>query len=175
MVRIVKSVRELNFSGLMAVYAQTNRETAEERWPEESEYRGLLLAESEFYDYLTQVFFRTPGARYAVWEEGGRYVSALRLEPYRDGLLLAALETAPEFRCRGYAEQLIRAVLETVSETAVYAHVDKANTPSRRTHEACGFEKILDYGVYADGSVFRSSVTYCRKERDCKPAGDLLG
>ena len=163
MVRIVKSMKELDFSGLMAVYAQTNRAAAERQWPEESEYRGLMLAESEFYDYLAQVFFRTPDARYAVWEEGGRYVSALRLEPYRDGLLLAALETAPEFRRRGFAAQLIRAALETVPGTAVYAHVDKSNTPSRRTHEACGFEKVLDYGVYADGSVFHSSVTYCRR------------
>ena len=163
MVRIVKSMKELNFYSLMEVYAQTNLETARQQWPRESEYRGLMLAEEDFRSYLSQVFFRTPDAMYAIWEEGGRYVSALRLEPYRDGLLLAALETAPGERRKGYAVQLIRAALDAVAGTPVYAHVAKGNLASRKTHEACGFVKILDYGVYADGSVFHTSVTYCHK------------
>ena len=160
MLRIVKSMKELNFYSLMEVYAQTNLETARQQWPWESEYRGLMLAEEDFRNYLSQVFFHTPGALYAIWEEGGKYVCALRLEPYRDGLLLAALETAPDERRKGYAVKLIRTVLDTITGTPVYAHVDSANLPSRKTHEACGFEKILDYGVYADGSVFHTSVTY---------------
>ena len=160
MVRIVKSMKELNFYSLMEVYAQTNLETARQQWPRESEYRGLMLAEEDFRSYLSQVFFRTPDAMYAIWEEGGGYVSALRLEPYRDGLLLAALETAPDHRRKGYAVQLIRATLDAVAGTPVYAHVAKDNLPSRKTHETCGFIKILDYGVYADGSVFHTSVTY---------------
>ena len=72
--------------------------------------RQIQLAEEEFYRYLSQVFFKTPGAICAVWEESGRYVSALRLEPYRDGLLLEALDSQTKLRRRGYAGGLIEAV-----------------------------------------------------------------
>lgn len=65
------------------------------------------LAEEDFREYLSQVFFAAEGAAYFILEEAGRYVSALRLEPYEDGLLLEALETAPEERRKGYAAHLI--------------------------------------------------------------------
>ena len=91
MLYLARSLSRLHFSSLMAVYAESNRENGREFWPEEPEMRQIQLAEEDFYRYLSQVFFRSPGAVYAVWEENGRYVSALRLEPYRDGLLLEAL------------------------------------------------------------------------------------
>lgn len=163
MLIIAKSLNELTFSGLMAVYTEGNLDMGRERWPEESEGRQLMLAEEEFYNYLRQVFFPTKGAAYLIWEERGSYVSALRLEPYQDGLLLEALETAPEQRRKGYAAALVRTVLEQYRNVRIYSHVAKGNTASRRTHEACGFRKILDHAVYADGSVLRSSVTYCHE------------
>ncbi|MBQ9167007.1 MAG: GNAT family N-acetyltransferase [Oscillospiraceae bacterium] len=154
---------ELNFSDLMEIYIDGNRENAVDRYPNESEYQGLLLAEQDFYQYLKECFFLTPGAFYAVWMEKGNYVSALRLEPYRDGLLLEALETKPEERRKGYAGLLVNGVLAYLREqksVVVYSHVNKRNVPSRRIHESCGFQKILDYAVYADGSVLSNSVTY---------------
>ena len=101
MLYLARSLSRLHFSSLMAVYAESNRENGREFWPEEPEMRQIQLAEEDFYRYLSQVFFRSPGAVYAVWEENGRYVSALRLEPYRDGLLLEALETARSSGERG--------------------------------------------------------------------------
>ena len=106
MLYLARSLSQLHFGSLMAVYADANRENGREAWPEEPEMRQIQLAEEEFYRYLSQVFFKTPGAICAVWEESGRYVSALRLEPYRDGLLLEALETAPEQRRKGFAAAL---------------------------------------------------------------------
>ena len=123
----------------------------------------LYLAEQDFYQYLRECFFAVPGAFYAVWVEHDRYVSALRMEPYKDGLLLEALETAPEHRQKGYATALIRAALQKAGSVKVYSHVSKKNVPSWKTHEVCGFQKILDYAVYADGSVLRSSVTFCHE------------
>ena len=161
MVIIARSLKELEFSKLMAVYAEGNLEAGRDRWPEEPEYRRQLLAEQDFYNYLSQVFFRTVDAVYLVWQERGEYVSALRLEPYRDGLLLEALETDPAYRRKGYAGLLVRETLARFGGAKIYSHVAKKNAPSRRTHEACGFRKILDHAVYADGSVLHSSVTYC--------------
>lgn len=154
MLYLARSLSRLHFSSLMAVYAESNRENGREFWPEEPEMRQIQLAEEDFYRYLSQVFFRSPGAVYAVWEENGRYVSALRLEPYRDGLLLEALETAPEQRRKGFAAALIRAVqcfLE--GKTKLYSHVDKRNLSSLKVHEKCGFRRVADFAVCVDGSV----------------------
>ena len=163
MLKIAKTMKELSFSALMEVYLEGNRENGKDSYPEEPEGSQLMLAEQDFYNYLTQVFFPTEGAVYLIWEEQGRYASALRLEPYRDGLLLEALETAPDQRRKGYAKALLQAALREFDGVKIYSHVHKRNTASRRTHETCGFRKVLDHAVYADGSVLHSSVTYCHE------------
>ena len=148
-----RSMKELSFGQLMEVYTEGNLENGRDVWPYEPEARQAALAEQEFYNYLQQVFFRTADARYLIWEENGRYLSALRLEPYQDGLLLEALETAPQHRRKGYAVKLVQAALKHAGNIKIYSHVSRKNTASLRTHEKCGFRKILDHAVYADGSV----------------------
>lgn len=159
MLIIAKRLRELSFGSLMKVYAQSSLEWGQKYHPQETPDRQIALGEQDFYDYLNRVFFRTPGAVYAVWAEQGSYVSALRLEPYRDGLLLEALETAPDQRRKGYAKALIQAVLKQAGEGRIYSHVSRRNTASLRTHEICGFVKYLDYAVDIDGSVDPKRVT----------------
>ena len=154
MLLIMKRLEELDFSALMDIYVEGNLEKAEEYGD-----GGLLRAEREFYDYLREDFFRQPDAFYAVWTEQGSYVSALRLEPYKDGWLLEALETAPDYRKKGYAKALMIAVLEYMDQNIIYSHVSKRNEASLRTHYACGFQKHLDHVVYLDGSVTNRGVT----------------
>lgn len=164
MLYLAEKMSALHFGSLMAVYAESNRENGRVFWPEESEMRQMQLAEEDFYNYLSQVFFKTPGAMYAVWKENERYVSALRLEPYRDGLLLEALETAPAQRRKGCAAALIQAVqvfLRQRGSVKLYSHVDKQNLPSLKTHEACGFRRTADYAVYIDGSINQEMYTLC--------------
>ena len=163
MLCIVKSLRELDFRQLMDVYEEGNLENAAELWPGEPDGQLLLMAEQSFHQYLRECFFPTEGAYYCVWVENDRYVSALRLEPYKDGLLLEALETKPSERRRGYAAALLKAVLQEVGEKKVYSHVGKRNTASLRTHEKCGFRRILEHAVYADGSVMTNHCTFCSK------------
>lgn len=155
MLMVAKSLRELRFGELMEVYAESNQEKAED-WPDLSRGFALQLAEQDFFQYLKKVFFSTPRAVCCLWEEEGCYVSALRLEPYRDGLLLEALETAPAQRKKGYASALIRAVQDFLAEQGpvkLYSHVHKGNSASLRTHETCGFSVISDHAVYISGSV----------------------
>ena len=154
MLLIAKRLEELDFSALMDIYVEGNLEKAEEYGD-----GGLLRAEREFYDYLREDFFRQQGAFYAVWTEQGSYVSALRLEPYKDGWLLEALETAPADRKKGYAKRLMGEVLEYMGQAVVYSHVSRRNEASLRTHYACGFQKYLDHVVYLDGSVTNWGVT----------------
>ena len=155
MLLFARSFKDLRFSELMQVYEQSNLEAAGERKNLPPLF-ALQLAEQDFRQYLQEVFFRTPGAYCCIWEENGRYVSALRLEPYRDGLLLAALETSPVHRRKGYAAALIHGVQAYLVQQGafrLYSHVNKRNTASLRTHESCGFRVISDCAVYLNGSV----------------------
>ncbi len=153
MLRIVRHLGKLPFGSLMEVYREGNEENGLDCWPEASPERRLAMAEERFYQYLREVFFTTPGAAYALWEVEGRPVSALRLEPYRDGLLIEAVETLPALRLRGYAKQLLLAVLEQYRGNKLYSHVGKLNEPSLGLHQSCGFQRVLEYAVYIDGSV----------------------
>ena len=158
MLILAHSIRELRLRDLMEVYEDSNREKAGD-WPNLPPMFALQLAEQDHREYLQEVFFRTPGAVLAVWEENGTYVSALRLEPYKDGLLLNALETVPIHRKQGYAARLIRAVQENMGNVKIYSHVNKRNMPSLKTHEACGFRAISDCAVFLSGSVDYRSCT----------------
>lgn len=159
MLIIAKNLRELSFGQLMEIYVEACLERGQELYPEEPEARQIAIGEQEFFNYLDQVFFCTENAFYAIWQAEGKYVTALRLEPFRDGLLLEALETRPDCRRKGYATALIKAVQAQVGDIKIYSHVNKRNIASMRTHIACGFRVFLDYAVYVDGSVRRDTVT----------------
>lgn len=163
MLKVIRSMRELEFGQLMNVYAETNIEHAQQNWPDQPDGYRLALAEQDFYDYLRHCFFTVPGAVYCVWLVNGEYVSALRLEPWRDGALLEALETALPQRKQGYAQALVCSVqiyLREQGAVGLYSHISKRNTASIAVHEKCGFRKIHDYAAYLDGSVDRHSATY---------------
>lgn len=157
MLRMIRSMRELNFRALTDVYCDNEEILGHhDQGPERR-----LDAEQEFYRYLKEVFFCTSEACYAVWARDGRYLAALRIEPYRDGLLIAALETAPGARGNGYATALLSAVLQKFNNRIFYSHVRKDNITSLRVHEKCGFICVSDSAVMLSGSVTLSHCTLC--------------
>lgn len=159
MLLIARKMSELDFPRLMAVYEEGNRENAEDLHPNLPEGQGILQAEQDFYQYLLHDFFETNGAYYAVWQENGIYLSALRMEPYKDGCLLEALETHPQYRRQGFAEKLIRAVMPMGKK--IYSHVEKRNKASLCVHKKCGFCIVSDQATYVDGSVNNKCYTLC--------------
>lgn len=160
MLCIATKIHQLDFSKLMEIYIEGNQENGALLCRDMSPNQQLLQAEQAFYQYLTGSYFQTQGAMYAIWTEQGQYISALRLEPFLDGLLLEALETAPAFRRQGYGMKLIQAVQKAYPQK-IYSHVSKRNIPSLRIHEKCGFCRVLDYARYIDGSVSQTAVTLC--------------
>lgn len=163
MLKIIRSLSKLDFRQLMDVYLEGNEMCGRSRYQRYSRNLQLLYAEQDFYTYLRD-FFRIPNAFYAVWIDGMRYVSALRLEEYADGLLLTALETMPSERKKGYATHLISAVLDYLGRDGnyrVYSHVKKDNTASVSIHLSCGFQIIADEAVYLDGTCRTDSYTLC--------------
>lgn len=167
MLILFDSLSNLRFGELMCVYEEGNRENAKDLYGHMDRNAGIIQAEQDFYAYLEQVFFKTNNARYAIWEEDGHYVSALRLEPYEDGLLLAALETRPGYRQQGYAQRLIRSAMDLVL-VPVYSHVNKGNMASLKTHFSCGFERISEYAKRIDGSMVDDCCTLIRKPDKAK-------
>ena len=170
MLKIIDNMRQLNFSDLMLVYEESNLTSGGDRYPGMSEFDRLREAEQDFYQYLRSLFFKQQNARYAMWEENQHYVSAVRLEPYQDGLLLCALETAPDFRRKGYARKMLHALQEHLLGEKLYSHVTKINTASLELHKSCGFHTIKDYAAFIDGSISHDSVTMLY---ECKEAESM--
>ncbi len=141
MLLCAKNPSQIDCHQLMAVYSQEQ--------------------EMSFFDDLSD-FFSQKKAFYCIWQDGD-YVSALRLEPYGDGLLLSGLETKPDCRSRGYAKLLLKAVLsleEVKSWGKVYSHIHKRNIISQKLHKKMHFEKISDTAVLLDGTVSAFYETY---------------
>ena len=152
----------INFSMLMDVYMETNINSGLYDYSEYSMPQQRILAEDDFYKHLNDVFFAQHGAKYFIWATEGVYKSALRLEPYRDGLLLTALETRPDSRRMGYGFHLVQAVIEYLSQCGsgiLYSHIDKRNRASLFLHKKCGFQTEKDYAVFLDGSISHNSYT----------------
>ena len=148
----IRRFEDFNFPALMALYREGNEENGAIFYPLEPLQTQLALAEQAFRTYLANDFFSKENVRYCIWHEGETYLSALRLEPFRDGLLLEALETHPDHRRKGYAKQLIRSVFSQLpTGTRIYSYVDKENVPSLAAHFACGFSILLDHAVQPDG------------------------
>ena len=124
---------------------------------------GVDLEAFEQRRYLIRGFFSVPGALCCLWIVKGRCVSLLRLEPWRDGLLLTGMETLQGERRRGYAAALLTAVqphLKNSGELRLYSHVDNRNIASIRVHEKCGFCRISDTAHLLDGTITARMGTY---------------
>ena len=160
MLLIAKSLRELDFRQFMDVYEEENRQTARERYPHLPEGQGLGEAEQDFYAFLKEGFFTSSDAFCSVWKVAGQYVSALRMERYRDGWLLEAVETKSNCRRHGYAAALMKETFAYLQMGKVYSHIHKKNLSSKKLHENLGFLHIADYAVFIDGSVNDRYNTY---------------
>lgn len=138
-------LQQLDYPLLMALYREGNAENGEYFYPDEPPRRQLALVEEDFRQYLSEDFFSIPGVCYWIWQEENVYLSALRLEPFRDGLLLEALETHPDHRRMGHAKALLTAVLQALPKgTRIYSEISKKNLASQATHRACGFALLQD-------------------------------
>lgn len=162
MLKFAYNLRSINFSKLMDVYIEGNQKNGAVNYPQESPQQQLIYAEQDFYQFLKDIFFVQVGAAYALWQSEEAYTAALRLEPYHDGLLLSALETRPDARCKGNATKLINAVIENLKSSSngiLYSHVSKSNLQSLSVHLKNGFEVFKDHAVYLDGSVAHNCYT----------------
>lgn len=159
MLSIITKPEELPFRSLMDVYEQTNFNIGAGKYPHCDTNERLAIVEQELYQYLCELLANKT-AFVALWTVQKRCVAALRLEQYRDGFLLTSLETRPTDRKKGYATELVRAVLTSFKEQKIYSHIHRSNHISLTLHERCGFHRIASFAEFLDGSVSNNAYTY---------------
>lgn len=143
MVVVFEALNRMDCSALAELYELKNRK--EER---------------DFVEYLRDGFFRNTGARYYVWLENGRYVAALRLEPWEGKLLLSGLQTHPACRRQGYGFLLMQSVLQEYDRGNVYSHIHHRNRGSIALHLKAGFRRTSETARLLDGTVTSQYGTY---------------
>lgn len=164
MVTFHRNRTDCKISELLSVYEQSIETDRRLRYLHFDENIGFQTAAQDFYQYLSQIFFRTSGAVLAAYSDCGKYVSALRLEPYKDGYLLSGLETAPEHRRKGFARRLVTEVIVHCCEAGIsrlYSHIHKQNIPSKDLHISVGFSVIRKDAVLLDGTFSDQYETLC--------------
>lgn len=161
MLKWIEDINQLSFYNLMQIYTETNLKDVEFNYPYLHGNEALFCVESSFYHFLNDVFFKTKGAKYAIWIQNNKWVSALRLEPFVDGMLISGLETHPDHRNCGYAKYLLNGVISQMnSGLKVYAHIDPNNLASIAVHTRCGFNKISSCSHMLNGNIDMNMDTY---------------
>ncbi len=160
---------------LMDVYAESNRENAEDFFPELTDRdEAVRRVEEGFLAFLRDEFFAGPGAVCWVLAEDGVWVSAARTTRVGpDRHYLEALETRPDRRRRGCGAELLRGIIGALKEEGDFrlcCCVSKRNTASLRTHEKCGFRIVSEEGYdwllgEADGRDYGLEYAYCEGGR----------
>ncbi len=145
---------------LLEVYRQSIEKDGRRLRPGAEKREQLRLGEDAFLSALLD-FFREPGCEYAIWEDAGFYRAALRIQPYLDGTLITALETAPDFRRQGFAYRLLHHLCKDASLEGrrLYSHVHVKNHASLQLHLRCGFRVARDTAVLLDGTVSQNYLT----------------
>ena len=147
-------MEDLDFPRLAKIYREGFLATISYFSPRDTDpERGLRMVEEKFLEYYRTDFFAVPGRRCYVLEDGGRWVSTIRLFPVpgQPGVWHAeALETAPDCRRRGYARSLFSLLfreLEAEGPFTLTDTVNQTNAASLALHTACGFECFQDPAV----------------------------
>lgn len=148
---------ELDGRKLMDLYGESNRENAEDFYPDADAAVGTARVEESFLAFLRDEFLPKPENTYWVWEEDGVYLCALRLTEFNDRLFyLEALETHPAFRRRGCSEKLFSAVIDALKPGGPFRICDcvsKRNVPSIAAHQKAGFRIVSDSGYDYPGQT----------------------
>ena len=162
LLHIISASSMLDYGQMVNVYHESLLREGREKYPNLDQNLQQLEVEQDFYLFLKS-FLKQSNSFCAVWALDCGYVSALRIEPYRDGFLVEGLETHPNFRNHGYAKQLLRATLDYLNDRGrykIYSHIHPQNISSVKVHLSCGFICVSDCAAYVDGSVDNHSCTY---------------
>lgn len=159
----LRYMAQVDFSQLLQVYEESILRHAKRDYPDLEAAEALYREQQKFYEDC-RCFF-ADGGKYYILVSEGKYVSVLCTESYDEGILISALETAPDCRRRGYARKLLLAVKES-EKGKLYSHVAKSNRASFALHEACGFSVLKESARLLDGTVSGRFYTMVANENN---------
>lgn len=135
---------------VQSVYPEGCLDNARWKYPDREDLSEAIREQEQGFVAFLKEFLEEDRNRYFLWEEGGEWVSALRLTKLSDCLYLEALETAPAHRKKGYGEKLFHGMVEYLQQegpVVIRDNVSKRNIPSLEWHRKCGFEIEAENGV----------------------------
>lgn len=146
-----ESMREAEMYRMVhEVYPEGSYENAREKYPEAEDLTDAIREEEQYFMGFLKKFLSKDVNRYYVLEVDGQWVSALRLTRLDGFYYMEALETAPEYRKKGYAAKLIGEVVALLQErgaVTIRSNVNKENIASLATHKKCGFVIAEENGI----------------------------
>ena len=143
------------------IYGESNLENVKWDNPEVEDFSKLLFEYEKGYMDFVQSFLVNEKNRYYIFEINGQWVSALRMTKVEDFYYLEALETAKQYRKKGYGteflQELIR-MLKKRGKVIIRSNVSKKNTASLALHRKCGFAIEEENGINCLTGEQRKSV-----------------
>jgi len=152
-------------AGLLRICAESNARVYRKR------YAKQYASDTEAWDALMRdytEFIREFAAqddrRIFALKENGNWAAALRvIRMDADNWYLAALETAPTFRRKGFARRLLSQTVDYLrgqNACSIVSIVEKENKASRALHEACGFALTGSTAKDHEGNLIENCVLY---------------
>lgn len=141
-------IEEIDLDKLMDIYEESNWENLfmEQGFLENKKYDKNYLYQQvrkAYKDYIKEDFLENEKNRLAILKDRDTYLSALRVYDKGDFYLIEALETNPKFRRRGYAERLVREVINLLEkDSEIRSEVGISNKKSLGLQKKLGFKII---------------------------------
>ena len=151
MLLVITNYEEIDGRKLMDIYKESNLDNTDYFYPaEKNKDIAVKNVEDGFLDYLQNEFFIQNGSIYWVYEVDGMWVSALRTNLIKPGLLyIEAFETRPDQRKKGYASKLLASIVQVLKQIGPFklcSCVNKKNEESLNVHLKFGFKKVAENG-----------------------------
>lgn len=143
------------------IYGESNLENV--RWdnPEVEDFSKLLFEYEKGYMDFVQSFLVNEKNRYYIFEINGQWVSALRMTKVEDFYYLEALETAKQYRKKGYGTEFLQELIRMLKKRGkiiIRSNVSKKNMASLAVHKKCGFVIEEENGINCLTGEQRKSV-----------------
>jgi len=151
--------------GLLQVYAESNAKIYRQRYAKQysSDLEAWNALMRDYTEFIWE-FAAQDDRRIFALKEGGDWAAALRvIRMDGDNWYLEALETAPKFRRKGCAQQLMKEIvgyLRDLNAHSIVSVVDKENKASRALHEFCGFAQTASAAKDMEGNSLENCVVY---------------
>lgn len=152
-------------AGLLRIYAESNAKIYRKRYAKQyaSDFEAWNALMRDYTEFIWEFAAQDDRFIFALKEDNGWAAGLRVIRMEADDWYLEALETAPMFRRKGCAKQLLSQTigyLRDLNARSIISIVEKENKASRSLHEACGFTLTDRTAKDLEGNVIENCVSY---------------